>query len=59
MDQKAKWQNMNSNFEENQNVEQKLYESLNMGTILKPRSLRTKEQPAWHWVFLIKIGVRK
>jgi hypothetical protein len=37
---------MNSNFEENQNVEQKLYESLNMGTILKPRSLRTKEQPA-------------
>jgi hypothetical protein len=42
MDQKAKWQNMNSNFEENQNVEQILYESLNMGTILKPRSLWTK-----------------
>jgi hypothetical protein len=34
---------MNSNFEENQNVEQKLYESPNMGTILKPRSLRTKK----------------
>ncbi len=50
MDQKTRWQNMNSNFEENQNVKQKLYE---------PRSLRTKEQPAWHWVSLIKIGARK
>jgi hypothetical protein len=36
---------MNSNFEKNQNVEQKLCELLNMGTILKPRSLQTKEQP--------------
>jgi hypothetical protein len=34
---------MNSNFEENQNVKQKLYESSNMGIVLKPRSLRTKE----------------
>ncbi len=59
MDQKTRRQNMNSNFEENQNVEQKLYESPNMGTILKPRSLRTKKQPAWHWVSLIKIGARK
>jgi hypothetical protein len=40
-------------------VEQKLYESPNMGTTLKPRSLRTKKQPAWHWVSLIKIGARK
>jgi hypothetical protein len=46
MDQKTRRQNMNSNFEENQNVEQKLYESPNMGTTLKPRSLRTKKQPA-------------
>ncbi len=59
MDKKAKWQNMNSNFEENWNVEQKLYESSNMGIILKPQSLWTKEQPTWHWMFLIRIGMRK
>jgi hypothetical protein len=59
MDQKTKWQNMNSNFEQNWNVKQKLYEFSNMGTILKPRSLRTKEWPTWHRVFLIKIGVKK
>ncbi len=58
MDQKAKWQNMNSNFEENRNVKQKLYESSNMGIVLKLRSLRTKEWPTRHWVSLIKIGVR-
>jgi hypothetical protein len=28
---------MNSKFEENQNVKQKLYESSNMGIVLKPR----------------------
>jgi hypothetical protein len=36
---------MNSNFENNENIEQKLYESPNMGTILKLGSLQTKEQP--------------
>jgi len=48
MDQKAKWQNMNSNFEENQNVKQKLYELSNMGIVLKLRSLRTKKWLTWH-----------
>ncbi len=28
------------------------------GILLKLRSLRTKEWPIWHWVSLIKIGVR-
>jgi hypothetical protein len=43
MDQKAKCQNMNSNFEENRDVDPKIYETPNKGTILEPRSLRTKE----------------
>jgi len=34
MNKKTRWQNMNSNFEENQNVKQKLYESLNIGTCI-------------------------
>ncbi len=41
-------QNMNSNLEENQDVDQEVYETPNMGIVLEPGSLRTKEQPARH-----------
>jgi len=34
---------MNSNPKENYNVKQELYEIANMGTILEPRNLQTKE----------------
>jgi hypothetical protein len=39
MDQEAQHQNMNSNLEENQDVEQEVYETLNMGIILEPKPL--------------------
>jgi hypothetical protein len=39
MDKKAKQTNMNLDLEENQDVEQELYETSNKGTILEPRSL--------------------
>jgi hypothetical protein len=39
MDQEAKQQYMNSNLEENQDGNCKVYETLNMGTILEPISL--------------------
>ncbi len=35
-----------------------MYETLNMGTILEPKSLQTKEQHARHWVFLVEVGAR-
>jgi hypothetical protein len=39
MDQEAMHQNMNSNMEENWDVDQEMYETLNKGTILEPRNL--------------------
>jgi hypothetical protein len=39
MDKKAKQTNMNLDLEENQDVEQELYETSNKGTILEPKSL--------------------
>jgi hypothetical protein len=39
---------MNSNLEENWDVDQKVYETLNRDTILEPISLRTKEPHARH-----------
>jgi len=34
-----------------------MYETLNKGTILEPKSLQTKEQLARYWVSLVEIGV--
>ncbi len=48
MDWKAKHQNMNSNFVENQDVDQKVYDTPNKGTILWQKSLQTKEQHVRH-----------
>jgi hypothetical protein len=55
MDKKVRHQNMNSNRDANQEV----YETLNMGIILEPRSLQTITRPIRHQVSLIKIGVIK
>jgi hypothetical protein len=38
MDKKSMCQNMNLKLEENQDVHHEMYETLNMGTILEPRS---------------------
>jgi hypothetical protein len=59
MDQKAKWQNMNLDLEENRDVKQELYETSNKGTILELRRLWIKEWPTRHQVYLIKVGTRK
>ncbi len=59
MDKKAKQTNMNLDLEENQDVEQELYETSNKGTILEPRSLWIGEWLAIHQVSLIKVGTRK
>ncbi len=59
MDQEAKQQYMNSNLEENQDGNCKVYETLNMGTILEPISLWTKERPIAHRMSLVGVGVRK
>ncbi len=59
MDQEAKQQNMNSNLEENQDANHEMYETLNMGTILEPISLWTKEWPIAHRMSLVGVRVRK
>ncbi len=59
MDQKAKCQNMNSNLEENWDVNQKIYETPNKGTILEPRNLWIKEWFARHQMFSIEVGVKR
>jgi hypothetical protein len=43
--------------EENRNVNQKVYETLNMGTNLEPKSLRIEERHAGHWVSSMGMGV--
>ncbi len=48
MDQQAMHQNMNSNFEKNRDVDQKVYETPNMNIVLEPKSLQTKERPTRH-----------
>ncbi len=43
--------------EKNWDADQDVYEMLNMGVILEPRSLRTKERPVGHWVSSMGMGV--
>ncbi len=59
MDKKAKQTNMNLDLEENQDVEQELYETSNKGTILEPRSLWIGEWLAIHQLSLNKVGTIK
>jgi hypothetical protein len=59
MDQKARCQNMNSNLEKNQDVDHKMYETPNRGIVLELKSLRIKEGPTRHWVFLVKVGAKR
>lgn len=47
MDQEAMHQNMNSNMEENWDVDQEVYETLNKGTILEPRNLWIDRRMTW------------
>jgi hypothetical protein len=39
MDQETRRQDMNSNLEKNQDVDQEVYETSNMSTIFEPKSL--------------------
>jgi hypothetical protein len=39
MNQEARRQDMNSNLEKNQDVDQEVHETSNMGTILEPKNL--------------------
>ncbi len=41
MDQEAMWQNINFDFEEHWDGDQKMYETPNMDIVLEPISLRT------------------
>lgn len=50
---------MNSNLKENRYANQKVYETLNRGIILKPRSLQTKERLARLQVFSAGVGAKK
>ncbi len=43
MDQKTKQQNMHFDMEENQVANQEVYGTLNMDTILEPKSLRIEK----------------
>ncbi len=52
-------QNMNSNLEKNQDVNQEVYETPIRGIVLEPKSLQTKEQLARQHVSLIDVGVKK
>ncbi len=42
MDWEARQQDMNSKLEKNQDADQEVYETSNMGTILEPKNLWTK-----------------
>lgn len=42
MDQEARRQNMNLNFEKNCDAKQEMYETLNRGIVLEPKSLWIK-----------------
>jgi len=59
MDQKAKRQNMNSDFTENWDAKQEMYETPNKGIILEPRSLWIKEWLIGHRVSLFRVGSKK
>ncbi len=59
MDQEAKQQNMNSNLEKIPYVDQEVYETSNMGIILEPINLRTKEQPTKHQMSSVRVGVQR
>ncbi len=58
MDQKGMCKNMNSNLEENWDVDQEVYETLNRGIVLELKSLQTKEQPARHHASSVDIGTK-
>jgi hypothetical protein len=49
---------MHFDMEENWDVDQKVYETLNMGTILEPWSFRIKELFVGHRVSLVGMGVQ-
>ncbi len=50
---------MNSYLENNPNIEQKLYETLNKGTIMEPRNyVKTKKNPTRYWVSSLKIRMK-
>lgn len=48
MDQEAKQDNIVFDFEEHWNVDQEMYEMLNKGTVLEPKSLWIEELPTRH-----------
>ncbi len=57
MDQEAKWENIISNIKEHRDVDWKVYETSNKGTLLEPRSLRREEWPTRHHVSSMGMGV--
>lgn len=59
MDQEARCQNIKSNLEGNQDANQEVYETTNMGAILEPKSLRTEKQPARHQMSSIGVRAKK
>jgi hypothetical protein len=50
---------MNFDLEKNQDTNQEVYEMLNRGIVLKPKSLQTEKWHARHQVSLVGMGMQK